>query len=71
MALLPPYGYAEEKNAALWIEMGFGVDFQEWKKRQFDLSILERLHHNLLARRGKGQSYVDSVKRRLLETSAA
>ena len=46
--LLAPWGEPEAKNGALWEELGFGIDFQRWRKTGFDHRVLENLHHSLL-----------------------
>ena len=33
VVLLAPWGEPEAKNGALWEELGFGIDFQRWRKR--------------------------------------
>jgi len=51
VVLLEPYGYAEERNGALWEHLGFGIPFARWREAGYDPSVLERLHQNLLSRR--------------------
>ena len=51
IVLLPPWGQPEAKNGALWEELGFGIDFQRWRKMGFDHCVLEDLHHRLLKAR--------------------
>ncbi|MDB9513157.1 hypothetical protein PN499_18345 [Kamptonema animale CS-326] len=46
--LLEAYGYAEEKNAAIWEYLGYGISYEKWKKMNYSLEILEQLHQNLL-----------------------
>ena len=48
IVLLAPWGEPEAKNGALWEELGFGIDFQRWRKTGFDHRVLENLHHSLL-----------------------
>jgi hypothetical protein len=48
IVLLTPWGEPEAKNGALWEELGFGIDFQRWRKTGFDHRVLEDLHHRLL-----------------------
>ena len=48
IVLLAPWGEPEAKNGALWEELGFGIDFQRWRKTGFDHGVLEDLHHRLL-----------------------
>jgi len=49
--LLEPYGYAEEKNAAIWEYLGYGISYEKWKATNYSFKILEDLHHNLLNKR--------------------
>ena len=48
VVLLAPWGEPEAKNAALWEELGFGINFQRWRAAGFDHRVLEDLHHRLL-----------------------
>lgn len=58
-------GEHEERNAELWISLGFGISYNEWKKTGFLLDILQKLNKNLLKQRESGDSYVNSyIKRR-------
>jgi hypothetical protein len=50
VVLLEPYGYAEERNGALWEHLGFGVPFARWREAGYEPSVLERLHQNLMLR---------------------
>jgi hypothetical protein len=51
VVLLAPWGQPEAKNGALWEELGFGIDFERWRKTGFDNRVLEDLHHRLLEAR--------------------
>lgn len=46
--LLEPYGYAEEKNAAVWEYLGYGISYERWKATNYSFDVLEQLHQNLL-----------------------
>lgn len=48
IVMLEPFGEYEEKNAALWEHLGFGIYFDEWKNSGFDDSLIANLHRNLL-----------------------
>ncbi|HZQ60905.1 MAG TPA: hypothetical protein VFC24_06115, partial [Casimicrobiaceae bacterium] len=50
VVLLEPYGDAEQANAKLWIDLGFGIDYAAWRDTGFDPSVLDRLHSNIVAR---------------------
>lgn len=63
--LLEPYGYAEARNAALWQHLGFGLAYEDWRARNFELGILEELHYNLLTHRQAGGDYTTRYVDRL------
>ena len=65
VVFLAPYGAAEQNNANLWIHLGFGVSYDEWKASGFDIGLLERLHDNLLNRKGETVNYPNSYAERL------
>ncbi len=46
--LLEPFGAHEQRNADLWIELGYGISFEQWQQKGFALEVLEELHHALL-----------------------
>ncbi|GAA1600568.1 hypothetical protein GCM10009789_63480 [Kribbella sancticallisti] len=47
--LLEPFGAHEQRNADLWIELGFGISFEQWQQKDFAVEVLEELHQALLA----------------------
>ncbi|NEA33883.1 hypothetical protein [Streptomyces sp. SID13031] len=47
--LLEPFGAHEQRNADLWIELGFGVAFEQWQQKGFAVEVLEELHEALVA----------------------
>lgn len=49
--LLDAYGYAEEKNAAIWEHLGYGISYKKWKELNYSEEILLELHQNLLAKK--------------------
>jgi hypothetical protein len=51
LVMLEPYGESEEANALLWVKLGYGITYDEWKRKEFSLSILAKIHHNLLDRK--------------------
>jgi hypothetical protein len=66
LIFLAPFGEHEAKNAALWIDLGFGIDYEIWREIGFSVDILEWMHRNLAAARGKAPQYVDLyLKRRV------
>lgn len=46
--LLEPFGDHERRNAELWRDLGFGVDYARWAETGFDPAVLEECHHALL-----------------------
>jgi hypothetical protein len=67
VVLLEPYGYAEERNGALWEHLGFGVSYSKWRDSGWDESILHQLHLNILRRQRNGPDYPGAYARRILE----
>ncbi|MDJ0511727.1 MAG: hypothetical protein QNJ64_21140 [Crocosphaera sp.] len=49
--LLEAYGYAEEKNAAIWEHFGYGISYEKWKELNYSEEVLLQLHQNLLAKK--------------------
>ncbi|GAA3567342.1 hypothetical protein [Kribbella ginsengisoli] len=47
--LLEPFGPHEQRNADLWIELGFGISFERWQQKGFAVEVLEDLHKALVA----------------------
>jgi hypothetical protein len=70
VVLLEPYGYAEESNAKIWEHLGFGVRYTRWKESGFSPALLERLHHNLIARPAETINYPAALAARLHELAA-
>jgi hypothetical protein len=50
VVLLEPYGDAEQANAQLWIDLGFGISYDAWRQIGFDPGVLARMHANIVAR---------------------
>jgi hypothetical protein len=59
LIFLAPFGAHEAKNAALWEKLGFGIDYDTWRKAGFPVDVLERMHENLAAARGRAPKFVD------------
>ncbi len=57
--LLEPFGEYENKNALLWKHLGFGISWQEWMDSGFSITLLEKLHNNLLIARDNIKDYVE------------
>jgi hypothetical protein len=64
LIFLAPFGEHEAKNAALWINLGFGIDYETWREAGFPVDILKRMHQKLAAARGRAPEYVDLYLRR-------
>jgi hypothetical protein len=62
MIFLEALGEHEEKNAELWINLGFGITFEDWKNRGFSFDILKSLHTNLLKEQKFKNDYVTSLQ---------
>jgi hypothetical protein len=58
--MLAPFGEAEDKNAKIWEYLGFGISYENWKKSDFSMDILEKLHLNLI-NKGSTINYPDTV----------
>ncbi len=61
---LQPYGEAEQRNAEVWIALGFGMWFKEWYRGGCDLDRLAELHANLANRSSSTIDYPRAVGRR-------
>ncbi len=46
-------GYWEEKNAELWIDLGLGMWFDEWKQKDFSFLVLEETHERIKKMKAK------------------
>ena len=64
IVLLEPYGYAEQSNARLWEQLGFGIPYAAWRETGCDAAVLERLHANIVAR-VRGVDYPRAYAQRL------
>jgi hypothetical protein len=49
LVLLEPFGAHEQRNADLWISLGYGISFEDWQRKDFAVEVLEELHAALLA----------------------
>lgn len=58
LVLLEAYSASEERNAWLWRELGFAIDYEQWRESGFCEQALRRLHGNLIAARDIGIDYV-------------
>ncbi|GHH76888.1 hypothetical protein GCM10018793_23690 [Streptomyces sulfonofaciens] len=53
LVLLEPVGAHEGENARLWKDLGFAIDFEQWRADGFDAARLEPLHRALLDARSR------------------
>jgi hypothetical protein len=67
VVLLEPYGYAEKSNGQIWEYLGFGIPYEKWRQTGYSMSVLEKLHLNLLARTGHGVDYPQAFAVRLIQ----
>jgi len=61
VVFLEPFGPHEQKNADLWIRLGFGMSYETWQQSGFAPELLESLHHTLLAHRTLYPLYLDTL----------
>ncbi|QUF08306.1 hypothetical protein KCV87_33055 [Actinosynnema pretiosum subsp. pretiosum] len=61
VVLLEPFGAHEARNAELWRDLGFGIGYREWVDGGRRVAVLEALHRNLVAARGRVLSYPDEL----------
>ncbi|WP_375502641.1 hypothetical protein [uncultured Nostoc sp.] len=67
--LLEPYGYAEKNNADIWEYLGYGISYNQWKAMDYDISILEKLHKNILNRDKKTINYTDNYAKSFVKNN--
>ncbi|MEV6281456.1 hypothetical protein [Kribbella sp. NPDC051770] len=48
LVLLEPFGPHEQRNADLWISLGYGIAYEDWQRKDYSLDVLEELHAALL-----------------------
>ncbi|MET7276769.1 hypothetical protein ABZS29_00955 [Kribbella sp. NPDC005582] len=48
LVLLEPFGAHEQRNADLWISLGYGIAFEDWARKDFAVEVLQELHEALL-----------------------
>jgi len=65
LIMLEPFGPHEERNAEVWLALGFGVPYHVWAEAGFPASMLAELHLNLTGRRARlkdyAQDYAETV----------
>jgi hypothetical protein len=57
--LLEPFGDHEQKNADIWLSLGFGISYADWKESNYSSDLLQALHNNLLSKLAETRNYVD------------
>jgi hypothetical protein len=65
LILLDNFGDYEAKNAELWISLGFGIYYEDWKKEGFSFDILKKMNENLMSARGKQPYFIDDYLKRI------
>jgi hypothetical protein len=60
--MLEPFGDHEQKNAALWEQLGFGIPYGKWEDSDFSMGILCELHANLLKGGKAAPDYTEIYK---------
>lgn len=60
LIVLEPFGGHEQRNAELWIDLGFAIHYRDWAAEGYGFAVLERLHRNLSAARQRVPNYVDA-----------
>ncbi|MEK8214609.1 UDP-glucuronosyltransferase [Paenibacillus sp. FSL L8-0463] len=65
LVLLDPFGPHEQINSDLWVELGFGIHYEEWKQAGFDRELLRGLSENILTSREQYPDYAKSYAERL------
>jgi len=71
VVLLEPYGSAERCNGRIWEHLGFGISYAAWRTTGYDLSVLEQLHSNIMARTRTSIDYPRACAAELLQESTA
>lgn len=69
LIFLAPFGEYEAKNAELWVNLGFGIYYEDWKGAGYPLENIRNLHQNLLAAKGKAPKYPNSFLSQIEECS--
>ncbi|MFL5282063.1 MAG: hypothetical protein ACJ8AW_14020 [Rhodopila sp.] len=70
VVLLEAYGYAEQANAGIWEELGFGLPFAAWEAAGCSEEALRRAHQALIARGRSRTGYPGSYAARMLAEGA-
>lgn len=53
MVFIEPIAKHELRNQNLWISLGFGITYEEWRKTNFSIRILHDMYNRLLATRNQ------------------
>lgn len=59
LVLLDSYGPHEQRNADLWLSLGFGITYTKWQKSRYSINILRELHNNLMQAREQIPHYAE------------
>lgn len=49
----------EKENAKMWENLGFGITYDEWKESGFSMTVLEKLHRNIIKHGDHLYEYTD------------
>lgn len=68
LVLLDPFGPHEQINSDLWVELGYGLRYNEWAESGFDREALSRIAGHLQSAQGKYADYASSYAEQLSAT---
>lgn len=71
VVLLEAYGAAEQRNAQIWQQLGYGIALADWRASGCSEAVLEQLHRNILARPAAADYPRAWAQRKLQEAAAA
>jgi hypothetical protein len=57
VVFLDAYGYAEERNAEIWQDLGFGISYAAWRDDGYSFDTLTKLHESIKTRYSAGAAY--------------
>jgi hypothetical protein len=60
VVFLEPFGPHEQQNAELWMRLGFGISWDDWKRAGFSEAALQPLHEALMKQRTTIPSYSET-----------
>jgi len=66
VVFLDAFGDAEQKNAAIWEYLGYGISYEAWRDSGYSESLLEELNSNII-NRDTSPSYPQELAERLAQ----